>query len=268
MKIIGVGQINVWDGGSLWIGKAMAAVEPHAHHAIQVGIGLKGKVRFRWSGATEWTEFDAAFVPPHLPHAFEATGSTVANVFCEPDSTLGRKLIARFGTDAVAGIPADEAARVKKLLAFSYADGASDEVLNEAAIGLLHELAASPTVPVLTDPRVSRAIAEINARLDQPIALEDIAESVHLSPSRFRHLFVSETGMPFRPYVLWTRLQKALRLAVEGESWTEAAHAANFSDSAHLSRTFRKMFGVAPTAIGRPQPEAGRAGLERTGPDR
>lgn len=266
MKIIGVGQINVWDGGSLWIGKAMAAVEPHAHHAIQVGIGLKGKVKFRWSGATEWTEFDAAFVPPHLPHAFEATGSTVANVFCEPDSTLGRKLIARFGREAVAGIPADEVSRVKERLAAAYAAGAPDEVLNEAAVGLLHELAASPTVPVLTDPRVSRAIAEINARLDEPIALEDIAESVHLSPSRFRHLFVSETGMPFRPYVLWTRLQKALRLAVEGESWTEAAHAANFADSAHLSRTFRKMFGIAPTSIGRAQPEAGRAGLtERQG---
>jgi AraC family transcriptional regulator len=32
-------------------------------------------------------------------------------------------------------------------------------------------------------------------------------------------------------------------------SWTEAAHAACFADSAHLTRTFRRMFGINPAAI-------------------
>ena len=34
-----------------------------------------------------------------------------------------------------------------------------------------------------------------------------------------------------------------------GSPLTRAAHEAGFSDSAHLSRTFRRMFGVAPTAL-------------------
>ena len=35
MQIIGIGKINPWDGGSLWIGLAKAGAAAHAHHAIQ-----------------------------------------------------------------------------------------------------------------------------------------------------------------------------------------------------------------------------------------
>ena len=36
---------------------------------------------------------------------------------------------------------------------------------------------------------------------------------------------------------------------MRGASLTEAAHLAGFADSAHLSRTFRAMFGVAPSLL-------------------
>ena len=78
---------------------------------------------------------------------------------------------------------------------------------------------------------------------------EEIAEAVFLSPSRFRHLFVEETGMAFRPYVLWLRLQRAIECHTSGENLTNAAYTAGFSDLAHMSRTFRRMFGIAPGAL-------------------
>jgi AraC family transcriptional regulator len=43
-------------------------------------------------------------------------------------------------------------------------------------------------------------------------------------------------------------LNRALSIGFSGGSWTEAAHAANFADSAHLTRTCRRMFGLAPTS--------------------
>ena len=48
---------------------------------------------------------------------------------------------------------------------------------------------------------------------------------------------------------LWLRLRRAVELLASAGSLTEAAHDAGFSDSAHLSRTFRKMFGVKPSLL-------------------
>ena len=70
-----------------------------------------------------------------------------------------------------------------------------------------------------------------------------------LSPSRFRHLFVQETGTSFRAYLLWLRINVAIEAAIAGASWTAAAHEAGFADSSHLTRTHKRMFGIEPTAI-------------------
>jgi AraC-like DNA-binding protein len=64
-----------------------------------------------------------------------------------------------------------------------------------------------------------------------------------------RHLFVEQTGLPFRTYLLWLRLTKAVAVFAGGGSLTEAAHEAGFSDSAHFSRTFRRMFGLPAAAL-------------------
>ena len=81
------------------------------------------------------------------------------------------------------------------------------------------------------------------------MSLQDAAAVAHLSPSRFRHLFVAQTGVSFRAYVLWARVETAVGAAMKGESWTAAAQDAGFADSAHLSRTCRRMFGFAPATL-------------------
>ena len=261
MKLLGHGQINVWRGGSLWIGLAKATTDVHSHHAIQLSIGLKGGVRFRAHGARDWTDYEAAFVPPHVRHAFDGNENVVANIFCEPESATGRKLLERFGAAEIAAVPVGEAQRAAQRLRDSYANGESDEELNTVARSVLAELAAVAEAAPATDPRVLNAIAAIEQRLERRLTLADVAATVHLSPSRFRHLFVTETGIAFRAYVLWLRLQSALERAVAGETWTQAAHHANFADAAHLTRTFKRMFGVVPASLDGMQTELGRASL-------
>ncbi len=94
-----------------------------------------------------------------------------------------------------------------------------------------------------------RSLDFIRARVRGAITLSDVAASAALSPGRFRHLFVRETGAAFRPYVLWLRLNVAIECSMRGGSWTEAAHEAGFADSAHLSRTFKRMFGMNPATL-------------------
>ena len=50
---------------------------------------------------------------------------------------------------------------------------------------------------------------------------------------------------------------------MQGGSWTEAAHEAGFADSAHLSRTFKRMFGMNPATLvlQRPARASGRTPL-------
>jgi AraC-like DNA-binding protein len=99
------------------------------------------------------------------------------------------------------------------------------------------------------DPRIDRAIAWMRGRLAGSITLTGAAAEAHLPPSRFRHLFVAQTGVSFRAYLLWARVEPAMGAGMSGQSWTAAAQDAGFADSAHFSRTCRRMFGIAPAML-------------------
>jgi AraC-like DNA-binding protein len=101
----------------------------------------------------------------------------------------------------------------------------------------------------VTDARIIRAVAYVNANLKRTITLDDVAREVYLSPSRFRHLFIEQTGMGLRPYVLWRRFLHAWELLARGESVSAAAHGAGFADSAHFARTSRLTFGFPPSLL-------------------
>lgn len=269
MKIIGLGQIVMWPGGNLWIGVSKAPVPPHAHHAIQVSLALAGTVRLRRSPGEDWAICRAAVVPSHLPHAFEAVGSRVATLFCEPESDLGRRIGSRHPPGKISEVDADLAAQMREIFREEEIQEASEADLVDRSMAALQVLGGETPWRRSTDPRILHAIDMMLGRLDEPLRLDEVAETVHLSPSRFRHLFVAETGLPFRRHLLWLRLQRALAVALEGRSWTEAAHAANFSDQAHLTRTFRQMFGVAPSALGHSMPlsQAFESAAGKTTPD-
>ena len=102
---------------------------------------------------------------------------------------------------------------------------------------------------MVSDERILRAVAYIKSHLDAPLTLDDVAAEACLSPSRFRHLFVEQTGTALRPYVLWRRFMRVWELVMDGASLSTAAHAAGFADAAHLTRTCRTMFGFPPSAI-------------------
>src|SRR5690606_10289226 len=99
-------------------------------------------------------------------------------------------------------------------------------------------------------PRVRkllRALRELPP--DADLSLEAFARDVGLSPSRLMHVFTESLGIPLRPYLAWVRLQRAAAAIVSGVPLAQAALAAGFADSAHMSRAFRSMLGLPPSAL-------------------
>ena len=246
--VAGVGQVLLWGGGSLWVGRDAGRVESHAHHAIQVALAMDSTLRLATPGG-EWREHRGAVVPPHLPHRFDGCGQRTAMLFVEPETAPGRALLERYGTSAIADLAADTAAALVAPIRTAYLAAATRETLVGLGQDAVAALAGQAPAGGDVDPRIRRAIAWVRSRLDVTITLNEAAAVAHLSPSRFRHLFVAQTGVSFRAYVLWARVETAVGAAMNGQSWTAAALDAGFADSAHLSRTCRRMFGFAPAAL-------------------
>jgi AraC-like DNA-binding protein len=255
MPKLGRGRILIWEGGSLWIMEAVSAGrgrsrlnDPHAHHAVQVTLALDGDFEFE-SGAHR-VSGDVVAVAPDALHAFNARG-LFAHVYIEPECRFGRAAAsALFSGDEplarVAGIPLGDLAG--QLAAAFNRHRRDDDELTHLGRCVIERLAGG-TNAAEPDARVRKILAWVQTRLDYPISLADAADLSGLSKARVRHLFVEQTGLPFRTYLVWLRLMRGLEAFASGAPLTEAALGAGFADSAHFSRTFRRMFGTAATAL-------------------
>jgi len=247
-------RIAMWEGGSLWLvdarpfdGETPRSTDFHAHHAIQVVLDLGGTFRIIAEDGASSTRMTV--VAADASHRFEAEGR-LALLFIEPESRLGRAVSARYcGNGAsLADLRPDVelSAEAQRLRGRWSEPDAALAAAGQRLIALM-ALGAHAGIP---DYRIRRVIAWAVENLDQPISLKAAVPVAGLSSGRLRHLFVEQTGLPFKTYLLWLRLSRAVGVAAAGGSLTAAAHEAGFSDSPHFSRTFRRMFGVAPASLG------------------
>jgi len=257
--VVGIGDFIGWDGGCLLIGRATNVTPKHAHQAIQVVFGYAEPLRLRGGDEGEWTPYQLGIIPSRRPHAMDATMSTYnVVIFVEPETRGGRALTERYLQDGIASIDDAGVRQATAALFATWLSRAGRQAVMEAAQRVLDALTNGVEPRVVTDPRILRAVAYINANLRGAITLDEIAREAFLSPGRFRHLFVEETGMGLRPYVLWRRFICAWELLQGGKSVSAAAHGAGFADSAHFARTSRQTFGFPPSLLelgGTPDPE-------------
>jgi AraC family transcriptional regulator len=250
------GRMVFWEGACLWVLGKQPSDPPypktsfHSHHAVQVTLALDGSFTLQ-GHENEAARVVAATVAPDIEHAFEAHGNAVAHLFVDPDGQAGRELRRTlFTTGDVAPISSAHLDELREQLdAALQARRRTDAPFIELGRSLLAQLAPGSERDERPEVRVRKMSAWAAARLQTPVSLEDVAKHVGLSPGRARHLFVDQTGLPFRTYLLWLRLMRAVQLFSAGSSLTSAAHEAGFSDSSHLSRTFRRMFGIAADSL-------------------
>jgi AraC-like DNA-binding protein len=225
----------------------------HAHHAMHFMLSVDGELRVRSGRQAPWRRAHGVLTPPDVPHAIDARGTEVVIVFLDAESEAGETLRALVGASPRALSSAERdllvpGATPRELM------GAEGAAWTSRAIAILggEPLAARRAV----DPRVRRLLRLLRTMpVRANTSLDALARAVSLSPGRLMHVFTASTGIPLRPYLAWLRLQRAAAGISAGLPLGESAHAAGFADSAHMSRTFRRMFGVSPSQL---RPRAAR----------
>lgn len=241
-------RIYLWPDRFLYLGPSFDT-DRHRHHAAQVLVGLDGPFRLRGDTNADWHTLHAALIDTDTPHLADATGTGMAVLYIEPESAIYAAM--RDGDNFGAGVLSpglyEYAVPANLLQALINCRNQGADCATAWRLGLaLLQLEEEPRTAPELDPRVTAALTYIRSNY---AGLDDLAQRVHLSPSRLTHLFREQTGVAIRRYVLWARLRRAVEYALDGASLTETAHAVGFSDSAHLSNSFRQMFGLPPSFL-------------------
>lgn len=107
--------------------------------------------------------------------------------------------------------------------------------------------------------RLRRVQEYIEAHLDEPLSLAELAAVAGYSASHFKALFKQATGLPAHRYVLERRVERARLMLLQGEQRiADIALAAGFSHASHMARCLRRLLGLSPSEL------AGKVYADRT----
>ncbi|WP_036377793.1 helix-turn-helix transcriptional regulator [Mycolicibacterium austroafricanum] len=217
---------------------SIGTTDAHAHHAVQI-----------MTATTAFTVLDEhgsrhcgtrVVVPADAQHRIEVGAEEGAVVFLDPESTPGQSAHLRAVRSGWAITPVFAPTRRRPLAA--------------VVDGLVAHLSPATTREAVAPlhPAVGHALQLLPDLVAAgPVTGTEVAAQLGISASRLTHLFTEQVGIPLRRYVLWSRLRMAITLVQAGDDLTGAAHGAGFADSAHLTRTTRDMFGLAPSVLSR-----------------
>lgn len=215
----------------------------HCHASPVLLLGLSGRfaLHLRHQHHDERHTCRSALVSSGVEHVMDAAGEEVAAIYLEPDSAEARSLGQHF--KALGSVIFDVATPVRtrtvtqtRLCSFDL-----------PALLALRWQAAAPI-----DRRVARSLHHLRHPDLAACRRDTVAAGVHLSASRFNHLFSSEMGVSFRSYRVWSQVRAAIAAFGNNPSLTRAALDAGFADSAHFSRMFRQTLGLTPSSVLRP----------------
>lgn len=241
-------QLYLYDGRIIYACPGMAT-EIHRHVAAEILIAT-GDAPFvlHGDGNGPGREYHAAMISPNTEHELQANDCELMVFMIDPDS----QEFQFFADDSRnAGIRALDRRdfsplfdRFRAARAGRLSCRESYQMLND----VLLSLANFELPPREWDERIPRVLEIIKNTDDlSDVSVYSLADAIGVSDNRLMHLFKQHMGLPLRRYLLWLRVRRVALMIKDGVNITEAAHAAGFSDAAHLSRTFKEMFGVPPT---------------------
>lgn len=111
----------------------------------------------------------------------------------------------------------------------------------------MHLLDLGPARGGLSAFDLKRVTAIMEARLANPLGLDELAKEIGLSERHFFRAFKQSTGKTPHSYLVMQRVERAANLLRNSDmSATDIAFESGFSSSSHLTRIFKKAFGTGP----------------------
>lgn len=100
----------------------------------------------------------------------------------------------------------------------------------------------------LASDRISRICQYIYQKYADNITLEDLSNMEYLSPFYLSHLIKDFTGMNFREFLCFARVERSeVRLLGSNMKISQIARDVGFSTTAYYNKYFTRWFGVSPT---------------------
>lgn len=194
---------------------------PHRHFAAHVLIGLDGPFI---------TEIDGK----HM----QATGIAIASNVVHTVRTDADLLV----------IFIDELTPMARFVKYVLLQGMSCRSLGKETAAAVSGLWQN--VRTEEDSRVLAAAAYMKrAQALEAVTIQEVAQAVHLSPSRLTHLFHQETGISPRLYLANLKLERAFYRMQEGMTLTEACMAAGFATPSHMADTSQNLLGLSMSYV-------------------
>jgi AraC family transcriptional regulator len=246
----------------------------YRRHAIAINIGHPFICEFEKDG--RFQRFQRArgaisFFPSHRPFSnrLKAESGVFANVLflaLNPDfvSRVAAELaldMDRIDLTVERGITDPTFHHIAMALRAGVQTGAAlDRMYGEAlstALGvhLLREYGAAVLGPKkrygrLPREKLVRAVEYIQDQLGTDLTVSGIAQAVYMSPYHFTRLFKKSTGQSPYEYVVEARVRKAKELLTTGKfTISEVAIHVGFADQSHLTRHFKRVFGLPPQQL-------------------
>ncbi|MBC3411946.1 MULTISPECIES: AraC family transcriptional regulator [Pseudomonas] len=148
-----------------------------------------------------------------------------------------------------------QAVRFRQLVALNWAEPGERLLTNSLAHAIidhavLHQTGRREGLRVkggLAPHQRRQLVDYIEASLDQPLTLGELALRCNLSEYHFARMFRASFGLPPHQYVLARRLHRACQLLRVGHmALGQVALACGFASASHFSNRFRQALGATP----------------------
>jgi AraC family transcriptional regulator len=119
-------------------------------------------------------------------------------------------------------------------------------------LGLTKQITDTPRG--LTPVQLQRIFDYVEAHLEKPLTLAELARIGGASSAHLRHWFKAQTGTTVHRYVVRRRVERARILLLQGDlRASEVALAAGFAHQSHMARWMRRELGQSPRELVRKQ---------------